>query len=117
MDGNLSDSFCCHYQSFPSIWRQNKKIFRWSNKKARVSCNLPIQKNFEKQRENPKKFGKGKVRGASQVLLVNLDNGTTVTEIDMTMRRPQKSEHSDAAEAPGQEHKNDIGRTAQHPYK
>ena len=30
----------------------------------------------------------------------------------MTVRRPQKSEHGDAAEAPGQAYKNDIGRTA-----
>ena len=30
----------------------------------------------------------------------------------MTVRRPQKSEHGDAAEAPGQAYKNDIGSTA-----
>ena len=30
----------------------------------------------------------------------------------MTVRRSQKSEHGDAAEAPGQAYKNDIGRTA-----
>lgn len=64
-----------------------------------------------------KKFGKGKVRGASLVPLMDLDNGIAVTEIDMTVRRPQKGEHSDAAETPGQAYKNDIGRTAQHPYK
>ena len=45
-----------------------------------------------------KKFGKGKVRGASLVPLVDLDNGTAVTETDMTVRRPQKSEHGDAAD-------------------
>ena len=56
------------------------------------------RKNFEKQRENPKKFGKGKVRGASRVPLVDLDNGTAVTETDMTVRRPQKSEHGNAAD-------------------
>ena len=30
----------------------------------------------------------------------------------MTVRRPQKSEHGNAAEAPGQAYKNDIGSTA-----
>ena len=30
----------------------------------------------------------------------------------MTVRRPQKSEHGNAAETPGQAHKNDIGSTA-----
>lgn len=59
-----------------------------------------------------KKFGKGKVRGASLVPLVDLDNGTAVTETDMTVRRPQKSKHGNAAEPPGQAYKNDIGRTA-----
>ena len=59
-----------------------------------------------------KKFGKGKVKGASLVPLVDLDNGTAVTETDMTVRRPQKSKHGNAAEPPGQAYKNDIGRTA-----
>jgi hypothetical protein len=33
----------------------------------------------------------------------------------MTVRRPQKSEHGNAAETPGQAYKNDIGSTVQHP--
>ena len=44
---------------------------------------------------------------------MDLDNGIAVTETDMTVRRPQKSEHGDAAEIPGQAYKNRIGRTAQ----
>ena len=44
-----------------------------------------------------------------------LDNCIAVTETDMTVRRSQKSEHGDAAEAPGQAYKNDIGSTVQHP--
>ena len=40
-----------------------------------------------------------------------LDNCIAVTETDMTVRRPQKSEHGNAAEAPGQAYKNDIGST------
>ena len=44
-----------------------------------------------------------------------LDNCIAVTETDMTVRRPQKSEHGDAAEIPGQAYKNDIGSTVQHP--
>ena len=44
-----------------------------------------------------------------------LENCIAVTETDMTVRRPQKSEHSDAAETPGQVYKNDIGSTVQHP--
>lgn len=59
-----------------------------------------------------KKFGKGKVRGASLVPLVDLDNGIAVTETDMTVRRPRKSEHGNAAETPGQAYKNDIGSAA-----
>ena len=42
-----------------------------------------------------------------------LDNCIAVTETDMTVRRPQKSEHGNAAETPGQAQKNRIGRTAQ----
>ena len=41
-----------------------------------------------------------------------LDNCIAVTETDMTVRRPQKSEHGNAAETPGQAYKNDIGSTA-----
>ena len=41
-----------------------------------------------------------------------LDNCIAVTETDMTVRRPRKSEHGNAAEAPGQAYKNDIGSTA-----
>ena len=48
---------------------------------------------------------------------MRLDNCIAVTEIDMTVRRSQKSEHGNAAETPGQAYKNDIGSTAQHPYK
>ena len=44
-----------------------------------------------------------------------LDNCIAVTETDMTVRRPRKSEHGNAAEAPGQAYKNDIGSTVQHP--
>ena len=46
-----------------------------------------------------------------------LDNCIAVTETDMTVRRPQKSEHGNAAEAPGQAYKNDIGSTVQHPLQ
>ena len=44
-----------------------------------------------------------------------LDNCIAVTETDMTVRRPRKSEHGNAAETPGQAYKNDIGSTVQHP--
>ena len=35
----------------------------------------------------------------------------------MTVRRPQKGEHGNTAETPGQAYKNDIGSTVQQPYK
>ena len=70
------------------------------------------RKNLKSSGKIRKKFGKGKVRGASRVPLVDLDNGIAVTETEMTVRRPQKSEHGNAAETPGQAYKNDIGSTA-----
>ena len=70
------------------------------------------RKNLKSSGKIRKKFGKGKVRGASRVPLVDLDNGIAVTETDKTVRRPRKSEHSNTAETPGQAYKNDIGSTA-----